>query len=195
MTLRQRILKRLYPIFMKLSRSSEKNGIVLKNTESKSPAVPFYSLKAKDISGKEVSFEQYRGKKVMVVNVASDCGYTGQYEALEKLYEENQKNLVVLGFPADNFGGQEPGNDSEIAEFCKKNFGVSFPLFQKSSVLKPDQNEVFQWLSDKSKNGWNSKRPVWNFSKYIVDEKGNLSSFLGPAVAPDSEEVLEEIKG
>ena len=194
MTIRQRILKSMYPFFLKLNRGTKVMSLGLNNSENKQPKIPFYSLKAYDIKGNEVSFEQYKGKKVMIVNVASDCGYTGQYDAIQKLYAEHQKDLVVLGFPANNFKGQEPGTDSDIEQFCSTNYHITFPLFHKTSVLKPDQDPVFNWLSDKDKNGWNSKQPTWNFSKYLVNEKGVLTNYFAPAVTPDDATLLEAIK-
>jgi glutathione peroxidase len=172
---------------------SGKNADVAANEAHKAPATSFYSLKAQTTDGKEVSFEQYRGKKVILVNVASFCGYTGQYDGLEKLYEANKNKLVILGFPANNFGAQEPGKDEEIASFCRLDYGVTFPIFKKSSVLKPDQNSVYKWLSDPQLNGWNNKTPMWNFCKYVVDENGTLTHFFGSAIAPDSKEMTEAI--
>jgi len=178
---------------MKLTKATNKNADVASNTGNKKPATPFYNLKAKTTDGKEVSFDQYKGKKVVLVNVASFCGYTSQYDGLEKLYEQNKDKLVILGFPANNFGGQEPGKDEDIASFCRLDYGVTFPIFKKSSVLNPDQNPVYKWLSDPAQNGWNSKTPVWNFCKYVVDENGKLTHFFGSAIAPDSEEMKEAI--
>lgn len=195
MTAKQRILKLLYPAFMKLTKATNRNADAVSNTANKQPATPFYSLRSKSTDGKEVSFDQYKGKKVVLVNVASFCGYTSQYDGLEKLYEQNKDKLVVLGFPANNFGGQEPGKDEDIASFCRLDYGVTFPIFKKSSVLKPDQNPVYQWLSDPTLNGWNNKAPGWNFCKYVVDENGKLTHFFGSAIAPDSEEMKKAITG
>jgi glutathione peroxidase len=194
MTTRQKILKLIQPALAGISRLSGKNADVLHNSDNKEPAVPFYSLKFNTADGKEVSFEQYRGKKVVLVNVASFCGYTAQYAGLEKLYEENKGKVVVLGFPANNFANQEPGNDAEIASFCRLDYGVTFPIFKKSSVLKPEQNAVYTWLSDPKVNGWNTWVPSWNFCKYVVDEKGNLTDFFGSAITPDSIEMRNALK-
>ena len=142
-------------------------------------------------TGKELKFDSLKGKKILLVNTASDCGYTGQYDDLQKLYQDYSDRLMVIGFPANDFKQQEKGNDEEIAQFCKLNFGVTFPLAKKSPVIKgEDQQEVFRWLTDKTKNGWNNKQPSWNFSKYLVDEKGILTSYFDPAVSPLSEEVI-----
>ena len=193
METKQKILKFLYPVIMGLTRLVKKNADVVSNKEKKEPLVPFYSLKFNTTDGKEVSFEQFKGKKVVLVNVASFCGYTSQYDGLEKLYEERKDKLTILGFPANNFGAQEPGKDEEIATFCRMDYGVTFPIFKKTSVLKPDQNPVYKWLSDAKLNGWNNQAPGWNFCKYVVDEKGRLTHFLGSAIAPDSAEMKEAL--
>ena len=131
----------------------------------------------------------------MLVNTASNCGYTDQYEALQKLYEEHKGNLVIIGFPANDFKEQEKGSDEEIAQFCRMNFGVSFPLMKKSVVIKKtEQNEIFKWLSDSVMNGWNNKPPSWNFCKYIVNEEGVLTNYFGASISPLSKDVLSAIK-
>jgi glutathione peroxidase len=145
-------------------------------------------------NGNSVPLASFKGKKIMLVNTASDCGYTPQYEALQSLYEQYNRNLVIIGFPANDFGEQEKGNDSEIASFCTINFGVTFPLAVKSVVIKSDQqNVVFQWLSDKSKNGWNNQPPSWNFSKYLINEQGVLTHYFDPAVSPTGTDVVKAV--
>jgi glutathione peroxidase len=134
-----------------------------------------------------------KGKKVLLVNTASDCGYTNQYADLQKLFEKNSDRLIILGFPANDFKEQEKGTDEQIAQFCQINFGVTFPLAKKSSVKGDHKNEIFKWLSEKNKNGWNSKQPSWNFSKYLVNEQGQLTHYFDPAVSPLSDEVIEAI--
>ena len=132
---------------------------------------------------------------MLLVNTASNCGYTNQYDELQELYKRFENKLVILGFPANDFKEQEKGSDEEIAQFCKVNFGVTFPLMKKSSVVKnTDQNDVFKWLTDAAKNGWNSQQPSWNFSKYLVNENGVLTNYFDPSVSPLSEEVMNEIK-
>lgn len=194
MDTRQRISKFLYPAIMGLSKLAKKNADVLSNRSGKDPVTSFYDLKFKATDGREVSFQEFKGKKVVLVNVASFCGYTSQYDGLEKLYKEHGDKVVVLGFPANNFGAQEPGKDEEIASFCRLDYGVTFPIFKKTSVLKPDQNAVYTWLSDPKLNGWNSQSPGWNFCKYVVDEQGRLTYFLGSAIAPDSAEMKDALK-
>jgi glutathione peroxidase len=152
-------------------------------------------LQSEANSGTTFSFEQLKGKKVLLVNTASDCGYTGQYEELQQLHQRFQNKLVILGFPANDFKEQEKGSDAEIAEFCKINYGVTFPLMKKSTVVKgAAQNPVFRWLSDASQNGWNNQAPKWNFSKYLVDENGVLTNYFDPGVSPLSKEVTDTIE-
>jgi len=153
----------------------------------------FYDFKMIANNGKEIDFSTLKGKKVMVVNVASQCGYTPQYKELEKLHEKYKDKLTILGFPADNFGHQEPGNDSEIAQFCEINFGVTFQLFQKSSVKGKDQNPLYHWLSHKEENGWNNSAPIWNFCKYLINEKGELIKFYAPSINPLSSAITKEL--
>jgi glutathione peroxidase len=194
MTIRQKILKAVYPALMWYTKLRGKNVTQLSN-EKKSPPVSFYSLKAIANNGSEMDFSQYKGKKVLLVNTASDCGYTDQYDALQKLYEDNKDSLVVLGFPANDFKEQEKGTDEEIAQFCKLNYGVTFPLMKKSSVVKgAEQNAVFKWLTDSTLNGWNTKPPSWNFGKYLVNEEGILTNYFGSSVSPASIDVINAVK-
>jgi glutathione peroxidase len=152
-----------------------------------------YDVKLKTLDGKEIDFHHYQGKKLLIVNTASECGYTPQYTELQHLHETHGNEVTVLGFPANNFGGQEPGSNEQIATFCTKNFGVSFQLFAKSSVLPPDQNPLYAWLTQPELNGWNSEAPNWNFCKYLVNEKGQLLKFYSSSVSPLSDEVLKAI--
>lgn len=193
MTFRQKLLKTFYPLIMwgsKKNTAAEQNANV-----SVEPPVSFYSLHTKMNNGTLLHFETLKGKKVLLVNTASDCGYTAQYADLQKLYEQYNNKLVIIGFPANDFKEQEKGDDETIASFCKINYGVSFPLASKSSVIKSaDQNPVYQWLTDPSKNGWNDKAPSWNFSKYLIDEKGVLLNYFEPGVSPLSDEIVNAVK-
>lgn len=153
----------------------------------------FYDFKLKSIEGKEIDFSTYKGKKVLIVNTASECGYTPQYTALEELHQKHQNKVTILGFPANNFGGQEPGENAEIATFCQRNFGVTFQLFQKSDVVGENQNPLYQWLTNKELNGWNKIAPSWNFCKYLVGENGELLKVYTPSVSPMSEELLKDL--
>lgn len=153
-----------------------------------------YDFTLKSIDGKDISLAQYKGKKILLVNVASECGYTPQYKQLQELYDKNKETLVILGFPANNFGAQEPGQNSEIKTFCEKNYGVTFQLFSKKSVKGDDQHELYKWLSTKSENGWNDKAPSWNFCKYLINEKGELINFFSSNVNPVGEEISNALK-
>ncbi len=194
MTYRQKILKAVYPAFMWITRLTGTKSTRLSN-KNKTPPVSFYSLQAVLNNGERLDFASLQGKKVLLVNTASDCGYTHQYEDLQALTEAYGQKLVVIGFPANDFKEQEKGTDEEIGAFCKKNYGVSFPLSKKTVVIKSAaQHPVFQWLSDAAKNGWNSKMPSWNFSKYLVNEKGILTHYFDPSVSPVSDEVKAALK-
>lgn len=195
MTLRQTILKLFYPLFRKVKAIDSSEKLILHNNVKTLPPVSFYNLTAIANNGTAINFEGFKGKKLLLVNTASDCGYTGQYEELEKLYKQYQNKLVVIGFPANDFKEQEKGTDEQIAQFCKINYGVTFPLIKKSTVVKgTNQNEVFQWLTDKNKNGWNGEQPSWNFAKYLVNENGVLTNYFGPAVSPLDQAVLNAIR-
>lgn len=194
MTWRQSILRVGYPLLTLKEKwfPSEQNR--LKNEDARQPSISFYTLQAKRNDGSEMAFTELQGKIVLVVNTASDCGYTGQYEELEKLHKLH-KDVIILAFPANDFKQQEKGSDADIANFCKINYGVSFPLMGKTSVVKGTlQHPVFQWLSDPNKNGWCNKAPVWNFSKYVINKEGVLTHFFSPSVSPLSEEVLAALQ-
>jgi glutathione peroxidase len=152
-----------------------------------------YDFKMKDINGQEVDFSQFKGKKLLLVNVASKCGYTPQYEDLQKLHEKHGDQVTIIGFPSNNFGGQEPGTNEEIKEFCSSKFGVTFQMMDKVSVKGADKDPLYRWLSDKDMNGWNEKEPSWNFCKYFINEKGELVKFFPSSVKPMDEEILKLI--
>jgi len=194
MTVRQTVLKAVYPLWMSLNRLLGKRSKVLVNKKNIQPFQSFYSLSVQLNNGSFLSFDSLRGRKLLLVNTASDCGYTNQYSDLQKLYEKYDK-LTVIAFPANDFQQQEKGSDEEIGNFCKINFGVTFPVALKSSAVKGNgQQKVFQWLTDKTKNGWNNKPPSWNFSKYLINEEGILTNYFDPAISPLSEEVLKAIE-
>jgi glutathione peroxidase len=195
MTVRQTVLKGVYPLLMSFSRLLGKRSKVLANKKNIQPFQSFYSLSVLLNDGAILSFDSLRGRKLLLVNTASDCGYTNQYNDLQKLYEEHHDKLTVIAFPANDFHEQEKGSDEEINDFCKKNFGITFPIAVKGSVVRGNsQQQVFQWVTDKSKNGWNNKPPSWNFSKYLINEEGVLMNYFDPAVSPLSEEVLKAIE-
>lgn len=183
MSLLHRIISSTYSFRMKISNLTGMGIQVYKNKNNVNPPADFYSLKAYNNAGEEIDFKIYKGKKILIVNLASQCGYTPQYAELENLFLTNDQ-LTILGFPANNFGQQEPGTDHEIAEFCKLNFGVTFPLFKKDDVTGENIQPVYQWLSDKNKNGWNDIEPKWNFYKYLIDENGILEKVASSSVSP-----------
>ena len=193
MTPRQTILKLFYPLWMMFSKRTGIRAKYFSNNTAK-PVASFYNLHAVLNNGERFDFDLLRNKKVLIVNTASDCGYTPQYAQLQQLHKQFENKLAVLGFPANDFKHQEKGNDAAIVQFCTTNFGVEFPLMKKSVVKKKaEQNEVFQWLTDKNKNGWNNKQPSWNFSKYLIDEEGRLTHYFDPSISPVSKEVVDAI--
>ncbi len=194
MSYRQSILKTMYPVIMWGSKSSGKKQIQI-NQANALPVVSVYTLKTKDISGKDFDLATLKGKKILIVNTASDCGFTGQYEALETLAKKYPQTLVVIGFPSNDFKQQELAGDTTIAAFCKKNYGVSFPLMAKSIVLKKNhQNEVYQWLTDMTRNGWCHQEPAWNFCKYLINEQGTLTHYFPMTVDPLAPELIAAIE-
>jgi glutathione peroxidase len=154
----------------------------------------FYNIKVKTIDGKEFDFNTLKGKKVLIVNTASKCGFTPQYEALEKVYKAyGGDKFVILGFPANNFMKQEPGTNEEIANFCKINYGVSFPMMSKISVKGDSIHPLYQWLTQKKLNGILDSEVKWNFQKYFIDEHGKLISVFYSSTKPDDKEIISLI--
>ena len=194
MTVKQKLMKAIYPLISFFSNMKGSEGQFIKN-EKASPVEPLYNLQLNLNNGETVPMANFKGKKLLLVNTASNCGLTGQYEELQALHEKYKGKLAIIGFPANDFKEQEKGNDEEIAQFCKINYGVQFPLASKSTVVKKEgQNKIFEWLTDQSKNGWNSQQPTWNFAKYLIDEKGNLTYYFEPTLSPLSKEVIEAIE-
>ncbi len=155
----------------------------------------FHDFKVKDIDGLEYDLSQLKGKKVMVVNTASKCGLTPQYEELQELYESyKNNNFVIIGFPANNFMNQEPGSNAEIKEFCSSNYEVSFPMMSKISVKGDDIHPVYAWLTEKNKNNVEDSKVKWNFQKYLVDEEGKLVMHFSPRTSPKDEEIIAWIE-
>ena len=157
-------------------------------------AQSIHGFKVKGIDGKQIDFASFKGKKILVVNTASKCGYTPQYEALEKVYEQYKNKLVIIGFPCNQFGGQEPGTNEEIVSFCKKNYGVTFPLADKIDVKGEQMAPIYQWLTQKSKNGVVDATISWNFNKFLLDENGRMIAYFPSNVKPDSEDILSHLK-
>jgi glutathione peroxidase len=155
----------------------------------------FYDLKAEAINGEPFDFASLKGKKVLVVNTASKCGFTPQYKELEQLYKTyGGDKFVIVGFPANNFMGQEPGSNEDIQQFCQLNYGVTFPMMSKISVKGSDMDPVYQWLTSKSQNGMLDSKVSWNFQKYMIDENGNLVGFAEPKESPMSDKIVNWVK-
>jgi glutathione peroxidase len=153
-----------------------------------------YDFKIEALEKGTIDFSKYKGKKILIVNTASKCGYTPQYEGLEKLHDLYKNELVIIGFPANNFLFQEPGNNAEIASFCQRNYGVSFPMASKISVKGKDKHPLYIWLTEKKYNGVSDNSVKWNFQKYLIDEKGNFQQLFGSGVEPMSNEIINAIK-
>ena len=183
MSIVRTIITGTYDLRMKISKLTGMGVYVHNNNDQIKAHESFYALNATLNMGERISFERYRGKKLLIVNLASRCGYTPQYKELETLHHTN-KNIAVLGFPSNNFGAQEPGTDDDIAAFCKTNFNITFPVFKKKDVKGNSKQPVYEWLTDKNKNGWNDLEPEWNFYKYLIDENGNLLNVFLSAVSP-----------
>jgi glutathione peroxidase len=156
-------------------------------------AASIYDFKVPGLEGNEINFADYKGKKILIVNTASKCGFTPQYEALEKLHEQYKGKLVIVGFPANNFGGQEPGSNSEIKEFCKRNYGVTFPMAEKVSVKGNDAHPLFKYLAAEAKKMGVDDPIQWNFTKFLVDENGKLVQVFGSKVVPTSEDITKHL--
>lgn len=163
----------------KMSSSADKNSV--------------YQFSTKALDGSTINFSDFKGKKILIVNTASECGYTPQYEGLEALYEKYKEKLVIVGFPANNFGGQEPGSNTEIGAFCKKNYGVTFPMAEKVSVKGSDTAPIYNWLTHKSENGVLDAEIKWNFNKFLLDENGHVIAKFDSGVTPMSEEITGKL--
>ena len=195
MTLRQSILKTVYPAFMTVNKWFGNKSAHAENKQMAAPLQSFYDLHLVANSGNGIVMSYFKGKKILLVNTASDCGYTAQLKELQQLQNEYGNKLVIIGFPSNDFRQQEQGTDEQIEEFCKVNYGINFLLAKKSVVVKSAaQNEVFKWLTDKTKNGWNEQPPQWNFSKYLVNEQGVLTNYFGPAISPVSKEIRQHLQ-
>lgn len=162
------------------------------STANASPSIYDYQIKALN-SDKIIDFQQFKGKKILLVNVASRCGFTYQYEGLEQLYQEHKDKLVVIGFPCNQFMMQEPGSEEKIAQFCSVNYGVTFPLTEKIKVKGRDAHDIYKWLTKKRLNGQEDIKVTWNFNKFIIDEEGSIIGHFGANVKPQDEEILELI--
>lgn len=162
------------------------------NNPAQLPSI--HQFKVTGLEGDTIDFARFKGKKILIVNTASECGYTPQYKELEQLYQQYGSKLVVVGFPANNFGGQEPGSNAEIKAFCEKNYGVSFPMAAKISVKGDDTAPIYQWLTHKSQNGVLDAEIRWNFNKFLLDENGRMLAYFPSKVSPMSDDVLSWLK-
>lgn len=168
--------------------------MLLMTTIGTAEKTSFYDFTVQDIDGKEISLSDYKGKLILVVNVASKCGYTPQYEGLQKIYDKYKDNgFVVLGFPANNFNGQEPGTDQEIKQFCTLEYGVEFPMFSKVSVKGDDQSDLFSFLTSLPNEDFEGEIK-WNFEKFLIDQNGSLSRRFRSNIEPESEELISAIE-
>ncbi len=194
MTIKQQILKRLYKVIMLKGKILPSKNDVQQNTLSTAPNASFYDIEVFANNGMQLNLANYKGKKIIIVNTASNCGFTAQYEELESIYTEYKNKIVVLAFPANDFRNQESGSDASIAQFCSLNFGISFPIMKKNSVIKGDnQQAIYKWLTHKTLNGWCNQPPTWNFCKYIINEHGQLTHFFSNNVAPSSKIFINAI--
>lgn len=192
-SIRQGLLRLLYPLIRVLGKSG-RNGTVLQAPVEQTGAASAHDLEIVLNNGRQVPLRDFAGRKLLLVNTASDCGYTGQYAALQKLQNRYQEILTVIAFPSNDFKEQEKADDAEIAQFCRINYGVGFPIAMKASVIPGDsQDPVFVWLTQAAKNGWNGHAPDWNFSKYLIDEQGRLTHYFGPSVSPLGKEIIEAV--
>lgn len=173
---------------------NQKNDVSQTKTADQQMSKTIYDYKVESLDGQEINFADFKGKKILVVNTASECGFTPQYADLEKLSKEYADNLVIVGFPANNFGGQEPGSNTEIGAFCEKNFGVTFPMAAKVSVKGDDTAPIFKFLTEKDLNGVKNTAILWNFTKFLIDENGHLIDTFISTTKPTSESITKYLK-
>lgn len=191
------MLKIIIPAAILFSCAAKNNTPAMTNetpaTAETVAAKSIYDFKVAALESGTIDFASFKGKKILVVNTASECGFTKQYEGLQALHEKYKDKLVIVGFPANNFGGQEPGTNEEIGAFCKKNYGVSFPMAAKISVKGDDAAPIYQWLCNKKENGVLDAEVGWNFNKFLLDENGTLLAHFESKVAPMSEEITGKL--
>ena len=176
-----------------LSLGIQTNPVKVSAVNNNTTLKSIYDFKVPALDGTTIDFAAFKGKKILIVNTASQCGYTPQYEGLQKLYDTYKEKLVIVGFPANNFGQQEPGTNGEIKEFCKKNYGVTFPMAAKVSVKGDDIAAIYRWLTNKSENGVLDAEIKWNFGKFLLDEKGNLMTYFPSKITPMSDEITSKL--
>ena len=162
--------------------------------EPANPSKSIYDYSFKTLDGKVIKLSQFKGKKIMIVNTASECGFTPQYEQLEAVYEKYKDKLVIIGFPANDFGAQEPGTNAEIKTFCSTKFKVSFPMSEKITVKGDAMDPIYKWLTSKAMNGVEDTEVMWNFNKYLIDENGKYIAYFPSKVKPDDEKIISKLK-
>jgi glutathione peroxidase len=170
---------------------SNQTATVSTNATEQPTSIHSFTVPALD--GSTINFASFKGKKILIVNTASECGFTKQYEGLQQLYNQYKEKLVIVGFPANNFGGQEPGSNTEIQSFCKKNYGVTFPMAAKISVKGDDIAAIYKWLCTKSENGVLDATIKWNFNKFLLDENGIILNYFESSVAPLSQTITSKL--
>jgi glutathione peroxidase len=180
-------------ILVSCAQANNTNIASMENTTTTETPTSIHKFSVKALDGTTINFADYKGKKILVVNTASECGYTPQYKDLETLYEKYKGKLVVIGFPANNFGGQEPGTATEIKSFCTKNYGVTFPMADKISVKGDDIAPIYQWLTQKSQNGVLDATIKWNFNKFLLNENGEIIAKFDSGVKPMDEEIVGKL--
>ncbi len=169
-------------------------SLLTKTMSQTTPSESIYNIKINSLDGKPVDLSVYKGKYILFVNVASKCGFTGQYEDLQKLYDTHKENLMIIGVPCNQFGGQEPGTASEIEQFCSLNYGVSFLMTEKVDVKGKNQHPLYQWLTSEAKNGKTNSSVKWNFQKYLIDRSGNLIDYYFSITNPLSDKIIKHLK-
>lgn len=189
------MIKLLVATIMLMSCAQAQNNSTTANmsTNEMATAASIHSFTVKALDGSNINFADFKGKKILIVNTASECGYTPQYKELEALYEKYKNQLVIVGFPANNFGGQEPGSNTEIKSFCEKNYGVTFPMAEKISVKGGDVAPIYKWLTSKSENGVLDAEIKWNFNKFLLDENGHIIAKFDSGTTPMSEEIVDKL--
>jgi glutathione peroxidase len=171
----------------------DNKSTTMETTTPKDSVTSIHSFSVKALDGTTINFADFKGKKILIVNTASECGYTGQYKDLEALYEKYKDKLIIVGFPANNFGGQEPGSNEEIKSFCTKNYGVTFPMAAKVSVKGDDMTAIYQWLTTKAKNGVLDATIKWNFNKFLLNEKGEVMAKFDSGTKPMSDDIVGQL--
>ena len=169
-------------------------SLLTKTMSQTTPSESIYNIKINSLDGKPVDLSIYKGKYILFVNVASKCGFTGQYEDLQKLYDTYKENLMIIGVPCNQFGGQEPGTASDIQQFCSLNYGVSFLMTEKVDVKGKNQHPLYQWLTTKAKNGKTNSSVKWNFQKYLIDRNGHLIDYYFSITNPMSDKIIKHLK-